>query len=84
MPLGRFHFWAVKQVSQSTKLFIVLGFMFIVFTTLNGHLERYLRVVFGTAKTANDAPSAVNKTANKIGGVIGDGIKIGSKILLHF
>lgn len=34
-------------MSQSTKLFIVLGFMFILFTTMNGHLEKYLKIIFG-------------------------------------
>ena len=40
-------------MSQSTKLFVVLGFMFIIYTTMKGNLEKYLRILFGGSPTTN-------------------------------
>lgn len=42
-------------MSQSTKLFVVVGFMFILYTTMNGHLEQYLKVLF--SKSGNSGGS---------------------------
>jgi hypothetical protein len=44
-------------MGQSTKLFLVLGFMFVLYTTMNGHLEKYLRVVFGSSGSRVDTSS---------------------------
>lgn len=54
-------------MEQSTKLFLMLGFMFLIFTTLNGHLETYLRVVFGSAKNNGIAGSALGKISEQTG-----------------
>lgn len=37
-------------MEQSTKLFITLGFMFLIYITMKGNLEKYLRVLFGDKK----------------------------------
>lgn len=42
-------------MEQSTKLFLVLGVMFIIYTTINGHLEKYLKVMFGNGGTCNSS-----------------------------
>jgi len=34
-------------MEQSTKLFIVLGFMFLLYVTMKGNLQRYLALLFG-------------------------------------
>lgn len=34
-------------MSQSTKLFLVLGFLFILYTTMKGNLQRYVAILFG-------------------------------------
>ena len=55
-------------MTQSTKLFVVLGFMFIIYTTLNGHLEGYLRVLFGgkpSSQSSNNIGSAAKAFAGK-------------------
>jgi hypothetical protein len=33
-------------MSQSTKLFVLLFLLFVIFTTLNGNLKHYLAIVF--------------------------------------
>jgi len=60
-------------MEQSTKLFLVLGFMFILYTTMNGHLERYLQVVFGSSsKSPSAGKVALNaaKTGAKIAAIL--------------
>jgi len=52
-------------MEQSTKLFVTLAFMFLIFTTLNGNLEKYLRIVFGTC------PAGCGKTSSSSGGLLG-------------
>ena len=54
-------------MEQSTKLFLVLGFLFVVFTTRNGHLEKYLRVVFGSNRSNGIAHSALGSIADAAG-----------------
>jgi len=34
-------------MSQSTKLFLVLLLLFVVYATMRGHLVGYLKVIFG-------------------------------------
>lgn len=34
-------------MEQSTKLFLVLGFMFLLYVTMKGNLQRYLALLFG-------------------------------------
>lgn len=33
-------------MSQSTKLFLMLFLLFVIYTTLNGNLKNYLAIVF--------------------------------------
>lgn len=33
-------------MTQSNKLFIAASFMFIIYTTMNGNLSKYLKIVF--------------------------------------
>lgn len=33
-------------MSQSTKLFLMFFFLFVIFATLNGNLKNYLAIVF--------------------------------------
>jgi len=49
------------DVEQSTKLFLMLAFLFIVFTTMNGHLEKYVRIIFGSAGNNGKANSALGQ-----------------------
>lgn len=50
-------------MTQSTKLFLILGFMFIIYTTMNGHLEQYLKIIF-KGKTAS--PVNINSSSGGI------------------
>lgn len=36
-------------MSQSTKLFIFVSIMFIIYTTLKGSLEKYIKILFGNS-----------------------------------
>lgn len=33
-------------MSQGTKLFVMVLFLFVIFTTMRGHLSEYLKLVF--------------------------------------
>jgi hypothetical protein len=55
-------------MEQSTKLFITLGFMFLVYTTLNGHLEKYLRIMFGSCSDSGPGGG--------VGGAVGKALSI--------
>lgn len=47
-------------MEQSTKLFLVLGFMFLLYITMKGNLEKYLRLLFNGTGTSNQTPSNTN------------------------
>lgn len=38
-------------MSQTTKLFVVVGFMFLFYITANGHLEKYLKILFSSGSS---------------------------------
>lgn len=58
-------------MEQSTKLFLVLGFMFILYTTLNGHLEKYLQIIFSSKKSSGGF---------NIGKIVDAGAKVASLV----
>lgn len=62
-------------MSQSTKLFLILLFLFIVFTTMNGHLESYIKIMLG-----KKPPASGGGILGTIGDVLGKGLDISTKI----
>ena len=63
-------------MEQSTKLFLTLGFFFLLFTTLNGHLEKYLRVLFGGKAAGDNGGGSVGQVIKSVaGGGASDALK---------
>lgn len=50
-------------MSQTTKFFIVVGFLWIIYTTLKGHLANYLQLIFAECNA-----SGSNNVGNSSGG----------------
>jgi len=58
-------------MNQSTKMFVVIGFMFLLFITLNGHLEKYLKILFSSAPSNSGSHGIFGLNIN-----LGDPLKI--------
>lgn len=65
-------------MSQTTKFFLVLGFLWIIFTTLKGTLANYLQLIFAEcngsgSNTVTPAPTPVtnNSAADNLANALG-------------
>lgn len=64
-------------MEQSTKLFLVLGFMFLIYTVLNGHFEKYLKIIFGSS---NSGSGGIGNIISKVGDVAKTATKVASVV----
>lgn len=43
-------------MSQTTKFFIVIGFLWVIFITMKGHLANYLQLIFAECNSSGASP----------------------------
>lgn len=56
-------------MEQSTKLFISLALLFVLYATMRGHLKSYLALLWGNSTASTNQPAIVSTVASQFQGM---------------